>query len=1157
MRKNIVVAAVGTTFVLIFALRLPAAEIKLARHPDYHDGKIVFSYAGDLWLVNEDGSQPTRLTVHRARATHPHFSPDGKWIAFSSGRYGGTDVFAIPTQGGPAKRLTFRGAGDTVVGWSRDSKGVLFSSARGRVFPGIPSLYAVSVEGGLEEPLPTDWGYWASYSPDGKKLAFNRHPIPWSRKHYRGSYAADLWVMDVESKTFRKVLDENLTDDMKPNNLWPMYANGFIYFVSDRDVMAKAGSGQVMTSTNNIWKVSEEGGKPVQVTRHSSGSLFWPSLSSDNKTIVYEENLGLWKLDLASGESKEIKISINTDEKENNLETLVVDSEADSYHLSPSGKRAVIATHGELFTIATDKGDVRRLTRTAGVREGQPRWSPDGKWIAFVGDQNGQDEVWLCDEQGGGLKQVSNSDSPKGQISWAPDSKALLYTGADRKLYVYHLDTDRSTVVASGEVVGFGGSALMNPQWSPDGQWIAYHKSDPTLLSHVYVVAATGGKEQRITDDDVYSDSNALWTPDGKQIVYLAGGDVGNIGQAGRSTAQIYIVSLLPEEKDPTSKGIDNEEDASKEDRRGRPRRIPPGGQDRNPAATDPDSRDGDDSAPPRPRPGADKKVEVKIDFRRIGRRARQLTRTADNIGSMAISPDSSTLAFVTSGTEGGRSVQSIWTMQLDGERLTRVTQSSAGGDEEGPPIRRMFGGGFASLQFAKDGRSLFYRQRNGVYSIGLSFVSRGGDSARDGDQAPDSRRGPIAMLTASGRSQGATGKRVNFTARVEIDHRAERRQVFKESWRIMKHRFYAADMHGVDWAKAKARYEPLLDFVSDQEDLHEVISMMIGELNASHTGISGGGDRGGRREARAAGLRYPGFELQADSSGFYRVAHIYKHGPADKDYVKIETGNFILAINGQDLKAGDNYWKLYAEAPSSRWELTVNSKPAKEGAWKTKLTPISAIQYSNLQYENWVADRRATVDKLSNGTIGYLHIRQMNDSSLRQFERDLAALHLKKGLIIDQRFNPGGGIDQELLQILQQKQYQYTRVRDSVQVTRPLRGFFGPMVVMANERSTSDAEVFPDGFRTLKLGKVVGTTTYGAVIGTGAYQLMDGSSIRTPSSGLWNVNGQNLENFGVPPDVAVDNTPEDFLKGRDAQLEKAVEVITQEMKTKAAAAGG
>ena len=264
---------------------------------------------------------------------------------------------------------------------------------------------------------------------------------------------------------------------------------------------------------------------------------------------------------------------------------------------------------------------------------------------------------------------------------------------------------------------------------------------------------------------------------------------------------------------------------------------------------------------------------------------------------------------------------------------------------------------------------------------------------------------------------------------------------------------------------------------------------------------------------------------------------------------MKIKVGDYILAIEGITLKSGDNYWKHYNLAPGRKLDFTVNSKPSSDGAWTTKVEPVNGGAYGTLQYEKWVEERRQIVEKASNGEIGYLHIRQMNAAALRKFERDLADNHFKKALIIDQRFNPGGGIDQELLEILQQRQYQYTRGRDSVYVTRPQRGFMGPIVVMQNERSTSDAEVFPDGIRTLKLGKVVGINTYGAVIGTGAFTLMDGSSIRTPGSGLWSVSGQNLENYGVPPDVYVDNSPADFLKGRDAQVEKAVEVLKEEIK--------
>lgn len=1115
--------------VLLLAASASAVEVKLARHPDYHNGKIVFSYLGDLWLVNEDGSSPQRLTVHKARDIHPRFSPDGKWIAFSSNRYGNYDVFVMPATGGKATQLTFHSAPDTVVGWSRDSRRVVFQSSRGLMFPGIPNLYEVSVTGGLEEPLPTDWGFWGSYSPDGKRFAFNRHPMVWSRKHYRGSYCADLWVMDVDKHTYKKVLDDKLADDMKPNNFWPMYANGEIYFVSDRDVMGKAGSPEVLKSTNNIWKVNDEGGPAVQVTHHKSGNLFWPALSSDGKIIVYEENFSLWKLDTATGQSTEVKIDITSDDQDNNLETLTVNSEADTYHLSPSTRRAVISTHGELFTIATDRGDIRRLTQTPSVRETQPHWSPDAKWIAFVSDQSGREEVWLCDEVGGKLKKISNSDSQKTQLTWSPDSKSLLFTGSDKKLYRYDLEGEKMTVVATGEVVGFGGSALMNPQWSPDGKWIAYTKSSLTLLPHVYVIPSEGGQEKRITDEDSYSDSNALWTPDGKRLVYLAGADVGNIGQAGRSTAQLYTVSLLPEDKDPASRSVDSEADAAAADRAARP--------------TTP-RRDGDAAATP---------PEVKIDFNRIGRRARQLTRSGDAVGSVAVTPDSRSVIFVTTGTEGGRNVTSIWSVSMDGERTTRVTQSTRGADDaEGPPQRGRGGpGGFSSLQFSKDGRSLYYHQGRGIYAVSLGGDTGGAATPPATGGAPAGRGGGRAAAPAAPAGETATGaRRISFTAKVEIDRRAERKQVFDEAWRVMKYRFYDAQMHGVDWNKARATYEPLLEHVADQEELHDLVNIMIGELNASHTGISGGGF-GGDAAAERTVTRHPGFDLEADKSGYYRVTHVYKNGPADKDYVKVSVGDFILAVDDHPLKSGDNYWKHFTTMPGSRLEFTVNSKPAAEGAWKTKITPITATALGTLQYDKWVADRKAMVDRLSGGEIGYLHIRQMNEGSLRKFERDLAENHLKKALIIDQRFNPGGGIDQELLEILQQRQYQYTKVRDSVQVTRPLRAFFGPMVVMENERSTSDAEVFPDGFRTLKLGKVVGVTTYGAVIGTGSYTLMDGSTIRTPSSGLWNVKGTNLENYGVPPDVYVDNTPEDFIKGRDAQIEKAVEVLKSQLAQK------
>jgi tricorn protease len=1105
-----------------------AAEIKLARNPDYHDGKVAFSYLGDIWVVNEDGTNPQRMTVHPARDINPRFSPDGKWIAFSSDRAGNQDVYIMPATGGKAKQLTFHSANDLVVGWTPDSKRVVFQSSRGMMFPGIPNLYEVPINGDVEQAVLTDWGYWGSYSPSGDKLAFNRHPMAWSRQHYRGSYAADLWLLDVNTKKFKRIVDDKLPDEEKANNLWPMYGQGGdIYFVSDRAMKAKSGDPKLMKSVNNIWKVNDSTGVLTQVTKHTSGRLFWPSISSDGKVIVYEENFGLWKLDVASGKTTEIKVNITVDDAENNQETLTFNGECDGYYVSPSGKRAVISVHGELFTIATDKGETRRLTSTPNLRERQPSWSPDGKWIAFIGEKDGVEHAMLCDEKGGQMKQITGGDTQKGLLQWSPDGSALLYTASDNKLYKYSIEQSATVALTKADVVA-GDSAVVNPQWSPDGKWISFTKADrASQLPHVYIMPASGGEARRVTLPDVYSDTAAQWTPDGKYLVYLAGADVGNSSvQPNKTTSQLFIVALVPEEKDGSDKGIDSEEEAMKQQAKGGAMGA------------------GQKGAP----------VEVKIDFAKLGRRARQLTSTPDRIMTLAVTPDSKSVVFTTSGTEGGRTVQSLWTINVAGGVASRVAQGGAAAGEGGGGGGFGGGGGYTSLQFAKDGRTLFYKQGKSIYALAMGGgpapaaatdappAAKGGKGGKGGGKGGGAAPAPVDTSAPA----PAGGRKINFVVKVDVDHRAERQQVLLEAWRVMKHRFYDAEMHGADWNAAKTTYLDVLEHVGDTEELHSVINMMLGELNASHTGISGGG----RRAAGTASssTRHPGFEMEPDKSGYYKVTHVYKNGPCDVDYAKIAVGDFVMAINDTPLKAGANYWKLYTQTPNDRFEITVNSKPSMEGAWKFRIKPIAAGQMTGLQYARWVEQRRDIVDRISNGEIGYLHIQQMNEGSLKQFERDLAMLAGKKALIIDQRFNPGGNIDQELLAILQQKQYQKTQSRGSVMIPRPLRGFFGPMVVMANERSTSDAEVFPDGFKTLKLGKVVGVTTYGAVIGTGSYTLMDGSTLRTPGFGLWNVNGTNLENHGIVPDVYVDNTPEDFFAGRDAQVEKAVEVLRGEL---------
>ncbi|PYS87180.1 MAG: hypothetical protein DMF70_01095 [Acidobacteria bacterium] len=363
---------------------------------------------------------------------------------------------------------------------------------------------------------------------------------------------------------------------------------------------------------------------------------------------------------------------------------------------------------------------------------------------------------------------------------------------------------------------------------------------------------------------------------------------------------------------------------------------------------------------------------------------------------------------------------------------------------------------------------------------------------------------------------------------RVKIDHPAEWAEMFGDAWRTMKYRFYDPAMHGKDWDAAKAKYEPLVVDIGDRQELMNIINEMIGELNASHTGAAPppGGRAGG-----GVSTGHLGIELEPDSvSGRYRVTYVYEDGPADKDWVKVKVGDYLIAIGGN--------------------EVTFNDKPSEDGAWRTRIETITSGAYSGLRYERWVKDRRQKVDELSGGRVGYLHIQAMNPPSLRKFEKEIREFRNKEAMIIDQRWNGGGNIEQELLAILVQREYQIWQPRGTEASGRPFAGYFGPKVVLQNWRSASNAEMFPAGFRALGLGKVIGTPTMGAVIGTGSYSLIDGSTVRTPGVGVYLADSKrtNMENYGVQPDIRVDNSPEDNLAGRDRQLEAAVEELLKQL---------
>src|SRR5262245_3733142 len=686
---------------LAFAFLLPAlspAQVKLLRHPSYSKGKVAFSYLGDIWIANEDGTGVQRLTDNKARDAYPRFSPDGTMIAFSSGREGNDDVFVVPATGGKPRQLTFHSANDTAQGWTTDGKRILFTSARAKgAFPSVATLWEVPAEGGIEQPVPTDWGFAGSYSPDGRKLAFTRHPAVWTRKHYRGSYAADLWVMDLAAKSFTKLGDA----DYKGNYLWPQYGNGEIFFVADRlpnEKTIKFGGPDVMQSVSNIWKISERGGTPQQVTRHTDGNLFFPNISADRKTIVYESNFGIWKLDVASGKSTEIVIDIKSDTKENDTELVTFTSEAEGFHLSPSNRRAAVIAHGEIFTIATDRGEPQRVTETP-WREQDARWSPNGKWIAFISDRTGRQEIWISDELGKSPKKLSDVDCDRSAITCAPDSKSLLWSGSDHKLGRVDIDSGNTALLVTGE-----SGNILNSQFSPDSKWLSYTKQDALLRAHVWVRDLSSGQERMIASDQFQVSGGARWTSDGKRLLFTGGVSVPSMASQGfRGTGnQLYSFSLTRIDKNPADRDIDTEEDAQA-------------------ALAEGAGRGGRGGAGAQ----AAGRVDVTIEWDGMERRIRRLTSVQGAVTGISPSPDGRTIAFMSGGGGGGEEGgggPGLYVIGDDGSRLTRLNTSVTGAGGGGRGGRGAGGGGFGGNepQWARDGRSLYMLLGGGIYSVAV-----------------------------------------------------------------------------------------------------------------------------------------------------------------------------------------------------------------------------------------------------------------------------------------------------------------------------------------------------------------------------------------------------------------------------------------------------
>ena len=1080
--------------VLVAPWLLPAQTpdpIKFARYAHVaNDGTIAFTYQDDIWLADPEGMNPRRLTANVARDIMPRFSPDGKWIAFTSNRMGNNDVFILPVTGGEPKQLTWHSGDDQALYWTPDGREIVFTSNRGTHPFGSP-LYRIALDGSAPRPMTMDFGRAGMIKQDATQLAFNRTLPSYWRKGYRGNSNADIAVQDLKSGLITEITDTDVKQyKSATHDVHPMWgADGLIYFASERDGIF------------NIWRVPPTGGPPQQVTTHKEDGVQFPAISPDGRHLIYENDFDLWTLEVPGGKPRKLAIRMAFDAKENDVEVLSTTNRADGFTPSPTGDYLAVDFHGEIMIVPTELGVGEKTPVTnSSWRERSQVWSPDGRRIAFLSDESGDEEVWMYDMASGQRRKLTTQASVKADITWAPNSQKLAYTGANR---LWEVDAVGGAVreLAYNEAGGFSLGA-----YTSDGNWLSYTKRDDDQNADVFVFDVRAKKDVNVTKNP-FNDANGIITPDGRQVVFTSSRDNG--------VTQLFVASLAKLTDDPNDPVV----------RERQRRAVGNGGSGARTERTDSAAA----TAAPAP-------LAVRIDAEGIERRAMQLTRGTIGVGTFFLSRDGRSITFTVGGGGGLGGGQGA-AVPVDAEN-PNVGLFTIGTD--GQNRRRIAGGTYPGMVPSADRRAIFFRRPARAGSEGEGAVALPGTEISKLVLATPQRADPVT-----------------FSFAVRVDRRAEWNQLFEESWRVMKYRFYDEKMHGRDWDAIKSRYKPLLRYVGTNEDVYDLANEMIGELNASHTGVNGPPSRA---MPRVYTTRFLGFELEPGDAGRYRIGHIYREGPADKEWLGLAEGDYVLAIDGSEVKSGDNYWKILSTTVNEYIPVKVAKAASGENARTVRLASVTSL--TDIKYEEWVAINRETVEKDTKGDIAYVHIRAMDQPSLARFRNEIDQFSNKKGIIVDIRYNGGGNIDQEIIDILERQPYQFWNSRTGSRTwgRRPRQAIAGPKVMMVNARSGSDSEVTPMAFRQLGLGRIVGNPTAAAVIATGSYNLINGGTIRTPGSLVItydptkpNNYGVNLENLGVPPDVWVKNSPMDEVKKFDRELKTAIEEAVKMLKAGAA----
>jgi tricorn protease len=1080
---------------------------RLLRSPTVSATHIAFAYGNNIWIVERAGGRARRLTSFQGQTSSPQFSPDGKWIAFSGEYAGNTDVYVTPAEGGEPRRLTWHPGNDVVQGWTHDGQAILFASARATWAPtAAPRVWTVPVAGGVESPLPLPRGFHGKISADGSRIAY-RMNNSWDdeRRNYRGGTNRPIWIVDL--KTY-DLVSPPWTDSHDDEPAW---IGETVYFVSDRD------------GVGNIWSYEAKSKKLSQVTRFTDFDV--KAVGAGAGTIVFEQAGYIHELDPKSGKERVVNITASGDFPWMMPRWEDVTTRMASMALSPTGRRAVVEARGEIFTIPAEKGDVRNLSNSSGSAERDPAWSPDGKYVSYFSDKSGEYQLIIEAQDGLTPPREIKLEKPTHYYtpSWSPDSKKLLFTDTNLRVLVLEIATGQVKVV--GHDPWMVPQRTLNPTWSPDSKWVAYAGRLRSLYHAIFISNVETGEAKQVTDG--LADATwPVWDASGKYLWFLASTDFGLRSQWLDMTSYdhdvnfgLYFAVLKKGEPSPLLPESDEDRGVGSAPPSGGGN--PGGPRGGGPGAPTEANASGTDQITPAAR-GPRGPVTVQIDFDGLQQRIISVPGIPERQYSQLRAGVAGTVYYLESGG-GGRGRGGVG----GGSDLIRYRLSDRRAAQ--------FVTGVADYEVSADGHKLLYR-------------TGGGGGGGRGPGGGGSGAGPGLFLVDADRNPPQAGQgRLNVALRMYLEPKEEFKQIFNEGWRNQRDYLYVPNMHGSDWPKMKEMYGQLLPYVMHRADLNYLLDNMGAEIAVGHSYVRGG-DLPDVPQS-PGGLLGADFSIENER---YKIARIYDNESWNPDLraplaapgVDVSVGDYIVAINGIELKAPDNIYRLLDGTANRQTSLTVNNRPSLEGARQVTVIPTATEQ--GLRTRAWVEHNRRLVDKLSNGQLAYVYLPNTAQPGYTSFNRYYFAQQDKKGAVIDERFNGGGSAADYIIDILQRDFDGYFNnvAGDRYPFTSPSAGIWGPKVMIINEMAGSGGDLMPYMFRRRKIGPLIGKRTWGGLVHTAdTPAFIDGGSMIAPRGGFFDRDGKwAVENEGVAPDIDIENWPKEVIAGRDPQLERAVQ---------------